>query len=79
MKPKGYRIFIMSKHLLHQIESKLDELIERCAKLDKENTTLRANESGWQKERTRLIEKNEKARTRVEAMIAHLKNLEVES
>lgn len=69
----------MSKHLLNQIEVKLDELIERCAKLDKENAALRANEDGWQKERTRLVEKNEKARTRVEAMIAHLKNLEVES
>jgi len=69
----------MSKHLLNEIEVKLDELIKRCDKLDEENTKLKANEQGWQKERTRLIEKNEKARTRVEAMIAHLKNLEVES
>lgn len=69
----------MSKHLLNEIEVKLDELIKRCGKLDEENTKLKANEQGWQKERTRLIEKNEKARTRVEAMIAHLKNLEAES
>lgn len=69
----------MSKHLLNEIEVKLDALIMRCAELGKENAKLRANEEGWQKERSRLIEKNEKARSRVEAMISHLKNLEVES
>jgi cell division protein ZapB len=65
----------MNKHLLSDIESKLDALLTLCAKLESENESLRAKERAWEGERARLIEKNEKARTRVEAMIVHLKNL----
>jgi cell division protein ZapB len=39
---------------------------------------LKARESAWQQERVRLIEKNELARSRVEAMITHLKSLDTE-
>lgn len=69
----------MSDPLLTEIELKIDRLIEQCAVLEKENAQLKAKESGWQQERTRLIEKNEMARSRVEAMITHLKNIETES
>ena len=57
------------------IEKKVDALIQRCAELEAETAALRAKEDAWEKERSRLIEKNEQARTRVEAMITHLKNL----
>lgn len=69
----------MTDSLLSQIESKVDRLVERCIALEKENSILKSAEAGWQQERTRLIEKNEMARSRVEAMIAHLKNIETES
>lgn len=69
----------MSSSLMNNIEDKLDELIRLCARLEKENATLKAKEDSWEQERKRLIEKNEIARTRVEAMIKHLKNLEIES
>lgn len=49
-----------------------------CQRLKQENADLKARESDWQRERQRLIEKNELARTRVEAMITHLKSLDVE-
>lgn len=69
----------MSKKLLLDIESKLDELIGRCTSLEKENARLKAREETWQQERTRLVEKNEIARSRVEAMIARLKGMGQES
>lgn len=68
----------MSDLRLKKIESKIDRLIAQCATLEKENALLKANESSWQQERTRLIEKNEMARSRVEAMITHLKSIDAE-
>jgi len=69
----------MTNRLLNDVEARLDELISLCTRLEKENTSLRTKETDWQQERARLIEKNELARTRIEAMIARLKNLEAES
>lgn len=65
----------MTDSLIEKIESQVDQLIARCAKLESEAAELRERENLWQEERAKLIEKNAKARTRVEAMIAHLKNL----
>lgn len=66
---------IMSDDLLNALDAKLDRLILLCTRLQQENADYKARESEWQRERTRLIEKNELARSRVEAMITHLKNL----
>mgnify|MGYP000453319795 FL=1 len=66
------------KHL-HSIEAKLDQLLLICTRLDRENKELKERESNWSHERTRLIEKNELARNRVEAMIGRLKNMETEA
>jgi cell division protein ZapB len=63
---------------LHTLEARLDRLIQLCSELQQENRKLRASASDWQRERVRLVEKNELARTRVEAMIARLKSLETE-
>ncbi|MGB3611854.1 MAG: TIGR02449 family protein [Cellvibrio sp.] len=68
----------MSDDLLLSLETKLDRLILLCNRLQQENAQLKARESEWQRERERLIEKNELARSRVEAMIAHLKSLDTE-
>jgi len=68
----------MSDDLLLSLESKLDKLLLICTRLQQENTELKARESEWNKERQRLIEKNDLARARVEAMITHLKDLDAE-
>lgn len=68
----------MTDESLHQLEAKLDRLIALCERLAQENRALKEKEAEWQQERTRLIEKNDLARNRVEAMIARLKNLEAE-
>lgn len=69
----------MTDRLLEQLEGKVDALIDRCRTLELEVKTFHSKEAAWQNERSRLIEKNETARTRVEAMITHLKNLSSET
>ena len=68
----------MSDDLLLALETKLDKLISLCNRLQQENAELKTRESEWQRERVRLIEKNDLARSRVEAMITHLRNLDAE-
>ncbi len=68
----------MSDDLLKSLEAKLDRLLEQCASLQQENRDLREREGDWLRERTRLMEKNDLARTRVESMIKRLKSLEAE-
>lgn len=59
----------MSEHTLEELSDKVDQLIRHCEK-------MKLREQQLLQERTRLIEKNEVARTRVEAMIGHLKTLQ---
>jgi cell division protein ZapB len=61
---------------MEQLEQKVDELIELCTILGRENRALRAQQQNWSSERAKLIEKNELAKSRVESMITRLKTLE---
>jgi len=63
---------------LAQLERRLEELLGVCKRLREENASLRSQHSTLMAERSNLLEKTERARTRVEAMIAHLKALERE-
>lgn len=63
---------------LQSFEQKIDRLINFCARLQKENSSLREREDSLLKERSKLLEKNEVARNRVEHMIVRLKNLNSE-
>lgn len=58
------------------LETKIDELIAVIDELEHKQAAMAAEKESWQAERTRLIEKNELARTKVEAMISRLKSLE---
>jgi len=70
---------LASEKLLAQISAKLEELISRHERLQKEHNTLRAKEADWLGERARLMEKNEIAKARIEAMIDRLTQLESSS
>ena len=65
----------MSKSDLSNLEQKIDRMINLCARLQQENQSLRERESSLLKERSKLLEKNEMARNRVETMITRLKGL----
>jgi cell division protein ZapB len=66
----------MSEYTIEELYAKVDRLIRHCERLQANNEQLHVREQQWLQERTRLVEKNELARTRVEAMIGHLKNLQ---
>ena len=61
---------------LKQLEARVEELIQTCAVLKDENNSLRQHQDSLVNERSKLIEKTETARIRVEAMINRLKAME---
>lgn len=61
---------------LNEVSSRIDRLVELCQRLSEENRSLRQSQEQLANERALLLQKNEQARTRVEAMIARLKSLE---
>ncbi|WP_120994305.1 TIGR02449 family protein [Stutzerimonas urumqiensis] len=61
---------------LSLLGAKVNQLIHLVERLRTENDRLLAQERAWREERAHLIEKNEMAREKVEAMISRLKALE---
>ena len=61
---------------IKDLEAKIDELIQLCSTLENQSAKAKADRDNLARERTRLIEKNELAKNKVEAMIMRLKALE---
>ncbi|MAW29085.1 MAG: TIGR02449 family protein [Gammaproteobacteria bacterium] len=61
---------------IKSLEAKVDALIEALDELERRNSMLEADREDWLVERNRLLEKNELAKNKVEAMILRLKALE---
>lgn len=70
---------MMDKVEIKVLEGYVDELLETVARLEQENVTLREQQSELLNERGQLIQKTEKARARVEAIITRLKSMEKEA
>lgn len=66
----------MSDIDLTSLERKIDELVQLCDQLARENQALSQRHGDWAAERAQLIEKNELAKSKVEAMISRLRSLE---
>lgn len=66
-----------SRVRIDNLASQVEELIQVCERLKAENDSLRTQQQVLTTERAKLIEKNELARTRVEAMITRLKAMEM--
>ncbi|WP_455204148.1 TIGR02449 family protein [Kaarinaea lacus] len=63
---------------IEKLETRIDELIELCDKLQNENLLLKDRQEMLVEERARLIEKTELAKNRVESMLLRLKGMEQE-
>jgi len=61
---------------LKRLDESVDVLIKTINQLKQENVQLRSQQEFLQVERSRLMEKTETARTRVEAIINRLKAME---
>ena len=61
---------------LNKLETRVEDLVSMVSKLKDENDTLSSSHETLSTERSKLIEKNEQAKSRVEAMITRLKAME---
>ena len=57
------------------LNEKIGELIELSAQMKRENQLLRANEHQWQSERQKLLDKQEVAKVRLQALAGRLNSL----
>ena len=68
----------MSEQEVKKLEYLVDDLLQACEHLKQENKLLRERQGHLLSERSTLVEKNDLACARVEAMIVRLKALEQE-
>jgi cell division protein ZapB len=61
---------------INTLEERIDELIALCEELESKHRAIETDRENWTQERTSLLEKNEMAKARIEAMIMRLKSLE---
>jgi len=61
---------------VNALARRIEDLVALCDRLRTENESLKHQQANLSGERARLIEKNEQARARVEAMLARLKAME---
>jgi cell division protein ZapB len=61
---------------INALEKRIDELIALCDELESNYRAIETDRENWAQERTSLLEKNEIAKTKIEAMIMRLKSLE---
>jgi cell division protein ZapB len=61
---------------IRNLESRIDQLIELCQRLEQENDSLKSENRDLLTEHARLVEKTRLARARIESMIGRLKALE---
>ena len=66
----------MASFDIERLEQLVDELLQRCQRLQEENQGLRARHDVLTAERAGLVEKTEQARARVEGMLTRLRTME---
>lgn len=66
----------MEELTLETLSEKVDRLIIYCEQLRTDNHAMRHLQEDWHKERSQLMQKNDLARNKIEAMIGRLKALE---
>lgn len=61
---------------LTKLESRIEELIQTCTRLREENRALRHQQATLLAERSGLMERNESAHAKVDAIIQRLRSME---
>jgi len=68
----------MEASQIKTFSAKVEQLLAYCQKLEADNTTLKALQNEWLSERTKLLQKNDLAKTKIESIINRLKAMEQE-
>ena len=66
----------MSEDSFDNLSEKVDNLIDICAEVRRENQALKASENSWQSERKQLMDKNNVAKSKLESILIRLKSLD---
>ena len=66
----------MSEDKFLTLSEKVDELIDLCADMKRENQILKAGENSWQSERKQLMDKNKDAKSKLESILVRLKAMD---
>jgi len=59
----------MEQSAIERLSTKVEQLLAHCEKLEANNAELKAMQTDWQSERAKLLQKNDMARNKIEAMI----------
>lgn len=66
----------MSEDRFQSLSEKVDDLIDLCADMKRENQLLKASANTWQTERKQLMDKNKTAKTQLESILVRLKAMD---
>jgi cell division protein ZapB len=66
----------MSEDRFLTLNEKVDDLIDLCADMKRENQILKAGENSWQSERKQLMNKNKDAKSKLESILVRLKAMD---
>jgi len=63
----------MSEDKFQSLTDKVDDLIDICADMKRDNQLLKATEISWRSERKQLIENNKEAKSKLESILVRLR------
>lgn len=66
----------MSDEKFEMLNEKVDDLIDLCSEIKRENQLLKAVETSWQSERKQLKDKNKDAKTKLQSVLVRLKAMD---
>ena len=66
----------MSEDQFQSLADKVDDLIDICAEMKRDNQLLKATEISWQSERKQLIKKNKEAKSKLESILLRLRAMD---
>ena len=66
----------MSDESFNLLSTKVDDLIDLCAEMKRENQMLKTDQSSWQNERQQLMEKNQLTKSKLQSVLDRLKAID---
>ena len=63
----------MNEDRFHSLSAKVDDLIDLCSSLKRENQLLKATSENWHIERRELLTQNKEAKAKLESIVVRLK------
>ncbi|MBT3531016.1 MAG: TIGR02449 family protein [Gammaproteobacteria bacterium] len=66
----------MSDDRFQILTEKVDDLVDICADMKRENQLLKASENSWHSERKQLMDKNKDAKSKLESILVRLKAMD---